>query len=289
VKVARRLRFLPHPLFASALHALFQGELTTLRRPRSYAQLLAAKNLRSQPPLVHLTADKYTVRRHVAERVGEQYLIPLLQVVEDADELDLDALAEPCVIKGTHGCDMTLLVPDPTALDHHAVRATVRRWLDTDFHRAGWRESPYRGLPRRVVVERFIGDGRTPPPDFKFFMFHGRPAMVVVDQDRFSRHTSTLLTPQWRRLAVTGPFESAATLPERPAGYAEMLEVAQKLSTDFDFVRVDLYDVDGRVYFGELTHNPGGGLVRLRPREFDRALGELWRFGMPLGDRFVQR
>jgi hypothetical protein len=79
------------------------------------------------------------------------------------------------------------------------------------------------------------------------------------------------------------------TLPEQPAGYAEMLEIAQKLSTDFDFVRVDLYDVDGRVHFGELTHNPGGGLVRLQPREFDRALGELWRFGMPLADRFVRR
>lgn len=289
VKVARRLRFLPHPLFASALHALFQGELTTLRHPRTYSQLLAAKNLRPQPPLVHLTADKYTVRRHVAERVGEQYLIPLLQVVEDADDLDLAGLTEPCVIKGTHGCDMTLLVPDPTALDQYAVRATVRRWLETDFYRAGWRESPYRGLPRRVVVERFIGDGRTPPTDFKFFMFHGRPAMVVVDQDRFSRHTSTLLTPDWRELAVTGRFESAKALPEKPAGYAEMLEVAQKLSTDFDFVRVDLYDVDGRVYFGELTHNPGGGLVRLQPREFDRALGELWRFGMPLADRFVRR
>jgi len=289
VKVARRLRFLPHPLFASAMHALFQGELSTLRRPRTYSQLLAAKNLRPQPPLVHVTADKYAVRRHVAERVGEQYLIPLLQVADDADDLDLDALQGPCVIKGTHGCDMTLLVPDPAALDHDAVRATVRGWLDTDFYRAGWRESPYRGLPRRVVVEEFIGDGRTPPTDYKFFVFHGQPAVVVVDQDRFSGHTSTLLTPDWRELAVTGRFDSAAVLPRRPAGFAEMLEVAQKLGTDFDFVRVDLYDVDGRVYFGELTHNPGGGLVRLQPREFDRALGELWRFGMPLADRFVRR
>jgi hypothetical protein len=275
-------------MFASAMHALFQGEVTALRRPRTYTQLLAAKNLRQQPPLVHRTADKYAVRRHVAERVGEQYLIPLLQVVDDADDLDLDALRGPCVIKATHGCAMTLLVPDPAVLDHGFVRATVRGWLDTDFYRAGWRESPYRGLPRRVVVEEFIGDGRTPPTDYKFFVFHGQPAMVVVDQDRFSRHTSTLLTPDWRELAVTGRFDSAATPPPRPAGHAEMLEVAQKLGTDFDFVRVDLYDVDGRIYFGELTHNPGGGLVRLQPREFDRALGELWRFGMPLGDRFVR-
>jgi hypothetical protein len=289
VKVARGLRFLPPPLFASAAHALFQGELTSLRRPMTYSQLLAAKNLRPQPPLVHLTADKHAVRAHVAERVGERYLVPLLQVVEDADDLDLDALTEPCVIKATHGCDMTLLVPDPAALDRPAARETVRRWLATDFYRQGWREAPYRGLPRRAVVERFLGDGRTPPADYKFFMFHGRAAMVVVDQDRFTRHTSTLLTPDWREYAVTGRFAPADVPPAKPAGYAEMLRVAEALSVDFDFVRVDLYDVDGRVYFGELTHNPGGGLVRLQPREFDLALGELWRFGMPIPERFVKR
>jgi hypothetical protein len=286
--VARRLRFLPRPVFASAMHALFQGELSTLRRPRTYSQLLAAKNLGPQPSLVPLTADKYAVRRHVAERVGEDHLIPLLQVVDRAEELDVTRLTEPCVVKGTHGCDMTLLLPDPSAVNPAAVRATVRRWLETDFYKQGWREAPYRGLHRRVVVERMIGDGTTAPTDYKFFMFHGRPAMVVVDQDRFTRHTSTMLTPDWREYDITGRFEFADALPEQPANYDEMLEIAQKLSTDFAFVRVDLYNVDGRVYFGELTHNPGGGLVRLQPREFDRALGDLWRHGTPIPERFVK-
>jgi hypothetical protein len=287
--VARRLRFLPHPLFASAMHALFQGELSTLRRPRTYSQLLAAKNLRRQSEMVHLTADKYAVRRHVAERIGEEHLIPLLQVVHSADDLHPERFTRPCVVKGTHGCDMTLLLPDPQAVDPAAVRETVRRWLATDFYREGWREAPYRGLPRRAVVEEMIGDGVSAPADYKFFMFHGRPAMVVVDQDRFTRHTSTMLTPDWREYDISGRFEFAAELPPRPANYDRMLEIAQKLSTDFAFVRVDLYNVDGRIYFGELTHNPGGGLVRLQPREFDRALGELWRNGTPIPPRFVKR
>jgi hypothetical protein len=184
---------------------------------------------------------------------------------------------------------MTLLLPDPTAVNPDAVRATVRRWLATDFYEEGWREAPYRGLPRRAVVERFIGDGVSAPTDYKFFMFHGRAAMVVVDQDRFSRHTSTMLTPDWREYDITGRFEYAATLPERPRNYDRMLEIAQKLSTDFPFVRVDLYNVDGQIYFGELTHNPGGGLVRLRPRAFDRALGDTWRTGRPVPERFIKR
>ena len=270
------------------MHALFQGRLTTLRRPRAWSEMLAARNLRPVDPLVRLTADKYAVRAHVADRVGEQYLIPLLQVADRAEDVDLAALTGPCVIKGAHGCNMTLLLPDPAAADPDVVRATIREWLDTDFYESGWRESPYRGMPRRVVVEEFIGDGRTPPSDYKFFMFHGEAAVVVVDQDRFAAHTSTLLTPDWRPFDISGRFAFADPLPVKPPNYAEMLDVARKLSTDFDFVRIDLYNVDGRIYFGEITHYPGGGLVRLQPREFDLALGELWRAGTPIPERFVK-
>lgn len=287
VIVTRRLRFLPDRVFAVLKHAMFQGELTTLREPVTYSQMLAVKNLRDQGSLVSSTSDKYAVREYVREKVGEEYLIPLLQVVDRAAAIDFDALSGSCVIKGTHGCDMTLLVPDVATADRARIRATVQKWLDTDFYRAGWRETPYRGLPRRAVVEEFIGGGVAAPHDYKFFMFHGAPAMVVVDQDRFTRHTSTLLSPQWRPYRVTGRFECAATLPEQPANYAEMVGVAQKLSSDFEFARVDLYNVEGRIYFGEITHNPGGGLVRLRPRAFDRALGELWRGGTPVPSRFV--
>jgi len=268
-------------------HAMFQGELSTLRRPRSYSQLLAAKNMSDRCPLVRMTSDKYAVRGYVVDKVGGGYLIPLLQVVDRADAIDFDALSGSCVIKGTHGCDMTLLVRDAGRVDRDVVRRTAQMWLETDFYRQGWRESPYRGLPRRLVVEQFIGDGICAPTDYKFFMFHGEPAMVVVDQDRFSAHTSTLLSPDWRPLRVTGRFPSATTLPDRPPNYPEMIRVAERLSGDFEFVRIDLYNIDGRIYFGEMTHNPGGGLVRLRPREFDRALGELWRNGTPLSSAFV--
>ena len=272
-----------------AHHAMFQGELTTFRRPRTYAQMLAKKNLAEQSPLVHLTADKYAVREHVAARIGAQHLIPLLQVVSRAGDLDLESLDEPYVVKGAHGCDMTILVREPASADLAAIRSTVARWLDTDFFRHGWRETPYRGLPRRAVVERFIGDGETPPADYKFFVFHGEPAMVVVDQGRFTDHVSTMLHPDWCPYDISGRFAQARQPPPKPASYDRMLEIARTLGADFEFARIDLYDVEGHVYFGEITHNPGGGLVRLRPRSFDRALGDLWRYGTPVPERFVRR
>lgn len=134
-----------------------------------------------------------------------------------------------------------------------------------------------------------IGDGTKPPADYKFFVFHGEPAMVVVDQDRFTAHTSTMLHPDWVPFRISGRFSQADALPEKPASYERMLEIARALGKDFTFCRVDLYDVDGHVYFGEITHNPGGGLVRLRPRAFDRALGNLWRNGTPIPEKFIQR
>jgi TupA-like ATPgrasp len=289
VLFARRLRFLPRRPFAIALHALFQGELSTLRHPVGYAQMAAAKNLGPQNPLVYTTADKYAVRAYVAQRIGREHLIPLIQLVTRPEEIGFEQLRDPCVIKGTHGCDMTILLPAGAPRDLRAIRSTVRRWLATDFGRTGWKEAPYRGLPRRAVVEQFLGDGLTPPSDYKFFMFHGEPGMVVVDQDRFSNHTSTLMTPDWHAFDVENRYAGADALPERPASLEKMTEIARALSVDFEFARIDLYDVDGHVYFGEITHYPGGGLVRLQPREFDRALGALWRDGTPIPEKFIRR
>lgn len=128
--------------------------MTTFRRPRTWSQLLAKKNLDDQPELVHVTADKYTVREHVAERIGAEHLIPLLQVVERAEDLDLEAPTGPYVVKGTHGCDMTILVRHPAAADHAKIRSTVARWLRTDFFTHGWRERPYEGSRRAPSSRR---------------------------------------------------------------------------------------------------------------------------------------
>ena len=235
---------LPRRVFAVALHALFQGELTSLRHPRTYSQLAAVRNAGPPDPLVSRTADKYAVRAHVADRIGEEHLVPLLQVVYRGAELDPELLREPCVLKGTHGCEMTELLPggaDPNDLPR--LRRVVDRWVSTDYFRHGMRERSYRGLVPRVVVERFLGNDDAPPPDYKFFVFHGTPAMVVVDENRFSHHTSTMLTPDWEPFAVDNRFGAAAALPSPPAGYDRMLEIAATLGKEFDFVRVDLYGI----------------------------------------------
>jgi len=177
---------------------------------------------------------------------------------------------------------MTLVLPRDRPVDTERVGATVARWLATDFHRTGWRESPYRGITQRVVVEDFLGDGVTPPPDHKLYMFHGRLGLVQVDEGRFGRHTSALLDPGWNVLDVDQAVPRPDSAPTPPPAWAEMVSVAETLSADFPMARIDLYDIDGRVYFGEITHFPGGGVATYRPPAFNRAVGDLWRHGTPI-------
>jgi hypothetical protein len=283
--IVRRFRFLPPRAFAVVMFLVFQKRFSTLRDPRTFTELLAARNASGHDPLVTRTADKYAVREHVAAVVGGRYLVPLRQVVEHADELDLAALEPPCVVKATHGYDMTLLLPRGHPVDLAEVRATATRWLGVDFYRDGYRERSYRGLRPRVVVEDFVGDGVHAPPDWKFWVFGGRVGLVQVDHGRFGGRTSTVLDPEWHEIAAEQPYERPAELPSRPIPYAEMLAVAEQLGAAFPFARVDLYDDGGRVRFGEITHYPGGGMHTFGPPELDRALGEMWRLGTPLPAR----
>ena len=213
-----------------------------------------------------------------------------VQVVSHSDDLDMEALTDPCVIKGTHGCNMTILLPEGAPRNERAIRATVRRWLDTDFYRTGWREAPYRGLPRRAVVERFIGRTARRRRTTSSSCSTGRSAWSS------STRTASPRTPRrcCTRTGTRSPSRAATSPPpttSRPSRRTtrRCWTWRSSLAADFAFARIDLYNVDGRIYFGEITHNPGGGLVRLRPRAFDRALGELWRTGTPIPERFIRR
>ena len=263
----------------------------TLRRPRGYAQMAAAKNLGQQPPLVHLTADKYTVRSYVADTVGEEYLIPLIQVVSHADDLDMGALTDPCVIKGTHGCNMTILLPEGAPRNERAIRATVRplarhRLLPDGLARGALPRAAAAGGGRAVHRRRAGRRRRTTSSSCST----GRSAWsssTRTASPRTPHAAAPGLARVRRRRRHVRRGRRAARRSRRTT--PRCWTWPQRLAADFAFARIDLYNVDGRIYFGEITHNPGGGLVRLRPRAFDRALGELWRNGTPIPERFIRR
>jgi hypothetical protein len=200
-------------------------------------------------------------------------LIPLLGTYRRASEIDFDGLPDRFVLKANHGSGWNIVCRDRESLDVRRARARMDRWLRTDFSRIA-REWVYAGIEPQLLAEEFLAKPNGEPPfDYKFFCFQGRPTFVQVDYDRFIGHQRALYTTAWEKLpcALEYTLKEEPTAP--PSALPRMLEVAAQLSKPFPFVRVDLYELEDRVYFGELTFFPGKGVERFRPREYDAIFG----------------
>lgn len=283
----RLVRLLPALPFTALVYLRYHRRFSLFRHPKSYSELVNHKKLYKHDPLLTLTADKYAVRQYVKEKVGEQYLVPLQQVAGRPEDLDFEAFEGRVVIKGTHGCEMTMIVDSSEPVDRQAVMAETSRWLQSNWYHV-WKEWAYRDIEPRLIVEQFIGSGNEPPADYKFHTFNGRVEMIQVDTGRFTEHRSTLLTRDWKPLDVGVTFGALTSLPEPPSALGEMMKIAETLAADFEHARIDLYNVDGRIYFGEITHYPGAASVSFDPPSFDDALGELWRNRTPIPAHFVR-
>ena len=257
-----------------------------LANPQTYNERIAARKLTLTDPIYRDTTDKYAARRFVAERVGEHVLVPLLQVCDRAEDVDLDTLPTPFIVKPTHGSGWKEFVHDRETLDRESLRAKMRKWLRTNFFDSYF-EIHYRDIPRRIVVEKLLrtSDGQ-PPEDFRLNVIRGVVRTISNSINRGTPEAQRRLYDRsWRRLAVTTGRPPA---PDRapPACLGEMMEVAEALARDFEFARIDLYNLDNKVYFSEITHTPTGGLTRFRPRDFDLALGRIMETGEPFPERY---
>lgn len=268
------------------------------RAPRTFREKVRYKMLRDRRDLVVTFADKAAVRDHVAAVVGERYLPRAYAIVDDASHLLDLALPESYVVKPTHGSGAALVVsplapvearlPEarwgwvyrhvrPDSAPREEVARIAAGWLGKLYGQGPNREWVYGRVPRRVIVEELLaGAAGAIPDDYKFFVFHGRCAFVQVDSGRFGRRTQDFFRPDWEHVPLSGGPPWADPQPRRPGHLDEMIDVAERLGAATDFVRVDLYDVDGRIVFGELTSFPAGGDSPFDPESFNEEFGLFW-------------
>lgn len=254
--------------------------------------------LRDHRALVVTFADKAAVRDYVANTVGSRYLPSAYAVVDDPTRLRDVKLPGAYVVKPTHGSGAAIVVSDSAPLEarlpsddgswvyrhvrpEFAFREDVIRigqgWVAQLYGQGPNREWVYGRMPRQVIVEEMLAtaDGSI-PDDYKFFVFHGRCAFVQVDAGRFGRRTQDFFRPDWQHVPLSGGPPWADPEPVRPVHFGEMIDLAECLGAHTDFVRVDLYDVDGRIVFGELTSFPAGGDTPFDPESFNEEFGRLW-------------
>ena len=269
-------RFVSDRAYVTHLYRKQFGRSPDLDHPSGFNEKILLKILGDRRPFLTLFSDKLRVREYV-QRVAPFVALPALYWWSDrADALDLAALPESFVLKPNHGSGWLRVVDDRTAVQRDELVRLAREWLASDFTIVG-REWAYRDIRRAVYAEELLrgADGGL-PADYKLFVFGGKVRLIQVDRDRFARHTQVLYDEQWN--AIDGTVRAAQGLPlPAPASLAAMLAAAEALSASVDFVRVDLYDIDGRPYFGEFTHYPNKGLNRFEPASLDNLLGSYLR------------
>jgi len=274
--------FVPDKLMVQIQYKLSTGRWAKLKKPVRFTEKIQWYKLNYRHDLLTKCSDKYSVREFVSAKGFSDILIALYGVFDNIEEINFENLPQKFVLKTTNGSHTNILCPDKSQLDFKLAKKTLVGWLNAWTCKMG-REWGYYNIKPRIIFEKYLEkDKNNDLIDYKFFCFNGEPYCLYVIVERFLEDgiklgifdTNFNLLP-YRRSDIRG---LKVDVP-KPKNFNRMLEIAQKLSCDFPFVRVDLYNIDGIIYFGELTFYDGSGYKGFIPDEFDVILGE--KFKLP--------
>ena len=256
------------------------GRELDLNAPKTFNEKLQWLKLNDRRPEYTMMVDKYLVRDYIREVLGEEYLIPLIGVWDSPDEIDFDALPDRFVLKCNHNSGVGMYIcRDKSKMDIEAVKKELRRGLAQDYYLTG-REWPYKNVPRKIICEKFMSDSPDASDftDYKFFCFNGKVDCVMVCLERSSGDTKFYFFDEdWKlkRLNIRGKNAPEGFTIPKPSCMDEMFAIAAKLSQGMPFVRVDLYQSNDQIYFGELTFFPDSGFDGNLLSETDEYFGSL--------------
>lgn len=250
--------------------------------PQSFTEKICVSKIYMGTKEKTFLSDKISVREFVKERIGEEYLVPILGVYEKFENIDFASLPNSFVIKCNHDCNSVTIIEDKTELSNKQIKSLKWKYnnyfLLREFAYVNF-EYQYKGIKPKIIIERYLGRNIN---DYKFFCFNGKVYCSYTMIDYAMNHSNGKmgffnreykLLPYYRK-----DFEPLSEQLDKPQNYEQMVEIAEKLSSGFSHVRVDLYNIDGKIYFGEMTFSNAGGLCQFEPEEFDKILGEQWDF-----------
>ena len=248
-----------------------------LKPPKTFDEKLCWLKLHYRKPIMSKMVDKADVKKYVTDLIGEEYVIPTYGIWSRVEDIDFDALPDKFVMKGTHDSGRVIVCTDKSKLDREESRRQMQTSLKRDFY-AITREWPYKHVAHRIIAEKYLQQADGGLSDYKFYCFDGYVDCVMVCIDRHLGDTKFyFFDKDWNFLRLNKRGKAAPegfTLP-CPKNIDKMFEIASTLSKGHPFVRVDLYNVDGKIYFGELTFFPNGGVDPNRLPETDLRWGKL--------------
>ena len=274
--MARIFAFIPDEPYLKMMYRLRTGKRLNLEAPRRFNEKIQWLKLHDRRPEYTMMVDKYSVKPYVASIIGEEFIIPTLGVWDRFDDIDFAKLPDQFVLKCTHDSGGLVICKDKSKLDMKKARKKIERSLKSNFFWIG-REWPYKDVPHRIIAEQYLEDESGEElKDYKIFCFNGEPKYIQVDFGRFSNHERNVYSTDWKYMGFTSHYKSNPNVAiPRPEKLDKMLAIAKVLSVGIKQVRIDLYSVFGRVYFGEVTFYHGSGFERYEPDEWDERLGRM--------------
>ena len=272
------LNWLPDKIHLNTMYKLIMKKKLDLKNPKTFNEKLQWLKMYDRHPKYVQMVDKYEAKKYVTEKIGPEYIIPTYGVWNSFDEINFEILPNQFVLKCTHDCGGLVICRDKSSFDMEMARKKIDRCLKRNYFYYG-REWPYKNVKPRVIAEKYMQDPSSIVlKDYKFYCFNGKPEFVQLSQgmEKHSTASMAFLTLEWVRV----PFERSDflrinTIPPKPLNFELMKSIAEKLSEGHIFLRVDLYEINARVFFSELTFSPTSGYIPIQPPEYDEQVGRL--------------
>lgn len=257
--------------------AIFGRELN-LENPKTFNEKIQWRILKDRKDIYTQLADKYLVRDYVKEKIGEEYLIKLLGVYERAEDIDYDKLPNKFVLKCNHDSGSVILCKDKSTFNKKKANRKLNFFLKRNFYYMT-REWHYKNIKPLIICEEFLEETGKVVDDYKVYIFNKKNkkslSFIQIEEDRFWDHRRGIYTENWELLPVKRTLEHPKK-GVKPKNLKLMIDLSKKLTEEFEFVRVDFYECNGNLYFGELTFTPANGMGGFTPSEWDYKLGQMW-------------
>lgn len=269
-------RIVPDKIYLNIKFLKNFGKFINFTNPQTYNEKLQWLKVYDRNPFYNIIVDKYSVKEYVAKKIGEEHVIKLLGVWDKFDDIDFDSLPNQFVLKCNHDCGGLVICKDKGTFDILAAKKKLESHLKNNYY---WdhREWPYKDVKPLIFAEEYMVDeSGYELKDYKWFCFNGEPKVLFIAQDRDNPSEETkfdFYDMDFKHLPIENGHPNANAIKEKPQGFEIMRKLAKKLSKGIPHVRVDFYNINGHIYFGEMTLFHWSGFVKFKPQEWDNTFG----------------
>lgn len=269
-------RLLPDKVYLNLVYFKHFKKFIDFKNPKTYNEKLQWLKIYDRNPIYTQMVDKYLVKKYIAERIGSEYLIPTLGVWEKAEDIDFESLPNEFVLKCNNDSGGIIICKNKEELDKNSTVSFLKKRLKSNGYWYG-REWPYKNVSPRIIAEKYMKDNSGELIDYKIHCFNGKPRFILVCSSRFSLGglREDFYDIDWKLMDVHRPnYPQSDYGIERPHNLNLMLELSEKLSAEIPFLRVDFYEVQEKIYFGELTFYPASGFGKFTPKAWNNKFGK---------------